>query len=71
MLARLKQMEVSEFSLGDVSIQPSGDAAVITYFLDVRGSFGGQPLEMKHASMMTVWQHQKRGWVQIAHSESH
>jgi len=71
MLARLKQMAVSELSLGDVRIQPSGDAAVITYFLDVRGSSGGQPLEMKHASMMTVWQHQKRGWMQIAHSESH
>src|SRR5437016_217949 len=49
MLARLKQMEISEFSLGDVSIQPSGDAAVITYFLDVRGSSGDQPLEMRHA----------------------
>ena len=69
MLERLKQMQVSEFSLGDVNVQPSGDATVITYFLDMRGSAGGQPMERKHAAMMTVWQHQKRGWVQIARSE--
>jgi len=70
MLERLKQMQVSEFSLGDLNVQPSGDTAVISYFLDLHGSAAGAPLEVKHAAMMTVWQRQKRGWVQIAHSEN-
>jgi hypothetical protein len=65
MLERLRQLAISDFSLGDVSVQPSGDATVISYSLDLRSSTGEQ-----HIAMMSVWQRQKRGWVQIAHSEA-
>ena len=67
-LARLKQLEISEFSLGEVEIHPAGDAAVITYNLDLRGTLAGQPVTLTQSHMMTVWQQQKRGWSAVAHS---
>src|SRR2546423_737168 len=70
MLQRLKQLELSELSLGEVIVQPNGNTIVVTYFLDLRGSSAGQAIALQHAAAMTVWQQQKRGWVAIAHSES-
>ena len=67
-LARLKQLEISEFSVGEVEVHPAGDATVITYNLDLRGTLAGQPIALTQSHMMTVWQQQKRGWSAVAHS---
>ena len=67
-LARLKQLEISDLSLGNVDVRPAGDAMIVTYSLDLRGSVAGQPVSLMQSHMMTVWQQQKRGWVAIAHS---
>jgi hypothetical protein len=67
-LARFHQFDISDLSFSDISIQPSGDTAVITYGLTLHGSLAGQPLALENARMMTVWQQQKRGWMAIAHS---
>jgi hypothetical protein len=67
-LARLKQLEISDLSLGNVDVRPAGDAMIVTYSLDLHGSIAGQPLSLTRSHMMTVWQQQKRGWVAIAHS---
>jgi len=67
-LARLMQLEISDLSLGNVDVRPAGDAIIVTYSLDLRGSQAGQPVSLTQSHMMTVWQQQKRGWVAIAHS---
>src|SRR5437868_8772462 len=67
-LARLKQLDISEFTLGEVAVHPEGDATVITYNLDLRGTLAGQPIALTGSHMMTVWQQQKRGWSAVAHS---
>jgi len=67
-MARLKQLEISEFSLGEIEVHPAGDATVITYNLDLRGTLAGQPISLTQSHMMTVWQQQKRGWSAVAHS---
>lgn len=67
-LARLKQLEISDLSLGEVDVRPAADSMIVTYSLDLRGSLAGQPISLSQARMMTVWQQQKKGWVAIAHS---
>ena len=67
-VARLKQLEIAELSLGNVDVHPAGDSMIVTYSLDLHGSLAGQPVALTQSHMMTVWQQQKRGWVAIAHS---
>ena len=67
-LARLKQLEIEDYALGDVDIRPNGSDLVITYTLTLKGTLAGTPLSLARANMMTVWQQQKSGWVAIAHS---
>lgn len=67
-LARLRQLEISDFTLAEVEVHPDGDSMVVTYSLDLHGSLAGQPVSLSQAHMMTVWQQQKKGWVAIAHS---
>ena len=43
---------------------------VVTYKMNLRGTYQGQPLELKDTHMMTVWQQVKGGWVAIAHADS-
>lgn len=69
-LAQIKQTDIDDFSIGDVSIQPSGDTTVITYTMTMRGRHNGQPFQFNGDHMMTVWQQQKRGWVEVAHAHS-
>lgn len=69
-LAQIKQDDIDEFSIGDVSVQPSGDTTVITYSMNLRGRHAGQPFQLTNARMMSVWQQQKHGWVQVAHAHS-
>ena len=66
----LKKLEVADYALGEVAIHPAGDAAIITYSIDLKGTFDGRPLELSHARMMSVWQQQKRGWAMVAHADS-
>lgn len=52
---------------------PSDEQAftvVITYTMDLKGTYEGQPLELSHVRMMSVWQQQKKGWTAIAHADS-
>jgi len=69
-LELLKKLDVADYALGDVTIHPSGDAAIVTYTIDLKGTYDGRPLELSHARMMSVWQQQKRGWAIVAHADS-
>jgi hypothetical protein len=67
-LAHLEQVRLDEFILGDLETELSTDTLVVTYAITLRGTFSGQPLPSYPVRMMTVWQKEKPGWVQIAHS---
>jgi ketosteroid isomerase-like protein len=70
-MERLKKLEISEFTLGEVEAHPGGgEIIILTYQMSLRGSYDGQPFTLQQSRMMTVWQRQKSGWVAIAHSES-
>jgi ketosteroid isomerase-like protein len=67
-LAHLQQLQLEEFTLGDLQTELNTDTLVVTYAISMRGTFGGQPLPQGPVRMMTVWQKQKAGWMAIAHS---
>lgn len=68
-LERLRQLQLSDYSLGDVSTQLQGNTLIVTYTITRRGSLAGQPLPDSPVRMMSVWQQLKRGWLLIAHSD--
>jgi hypothetical protein len=69
-IEHFKALDISDFSLGDVEVRPAGADMIVTYKMNLRGAYEGQPLELKDAHMMTVWQQVKGGWVALAHADS-
>ena len=69
-MEHFKALEISDFSLGDVEVRPAGADMVVTYKMNLRGTYQGQSLELKDTRMMTVWQQVKGGWVAVAHADS-
>ena len=69
-MEHFKALDISDYSLGEVEVHPAGADMVVTYKMNLRGTYEGQPLELKDARMMTVWQQVKGGWVAIAHADS-
>lgn len=67
-LEYLKQLKLENYSLGNFETELNGDAFVVTYTLILRGTSGGQALPEGAQRMLTVWQQQKAGWVEIAES---
>jgi len=68
MQEHLQQLQLDDYSLGDMQTELSGTTFVVTYTITMRGTFAGQPLPTAPIRMMSVWQEQKRNWVMIAHS---
>jgi hypothetical protein len=69
-LAQYRQWQLKEYSLGDVKTELNGSTIVVTYTITLNGSAGGAALPAGPQHMMSVWQQQKSGWVEIAHSAS-
>lgn len=67
-LAQLQQLQLDDYTLGDVQTEMNSDTFVVSYILTMRGTLAGQPLPSEAVRMMTVWQKQKAGWMAIAHS---
>jgi hypothetical protein len=67
-LAEIEKMRVTDFSMGDVTTEMSGDAFVVTYTITLRGSAGSNAFPNQPQRRMTVWQKQKASWVAIAHT---
>jgi Domain of unknown function (DUF4440) len=67
-LTHLQQLQLDDFTLGDLQTELNTDTLVVTYAITLRGTFGGKPLPADPMRMMTVWQKQKAGWMAIAHS---
>jgi hypothetical protein len=75
-LDQYRQLQLKDFSLGDLKTELNGTTIVVTYTITLNGSVNGnsgaaqQPLPSTPQHMMTVWQKKTSGWVQIAHSVS-
>ncbi len=67
-LAHLQQLQLDEYSLGNLQTEMHSETFVVTYEITMRGKFAGQPLPSGPVRMMTVWQKQSAGWMAIAHS---
>jgi hypothetical protein len=71
-LDQYRQWQLKEYSLGDLKTELNGTTIVVTYTITLNGSAGAsagaQPLPSTPQRMMSVWQQQKSGWIEIAHS---
>ena len=67
MMAHIKKMDISDFQIGEVQTQPSGEHLVVTYTLAVNGTIDGKPLP-RTLRFMSVWQMVKSGWILVAQS---
>jgi len=68
-LEYLKTLQLTDYSIADVSSQPAGGDIVVTYTITLHGSQSGQPLSGNPITVMTVWQQVKKGHIAISHSE--
>ena len=73
-LEQYRQWQLKDCALGDLKTELNGTTFVVTYIITLNGSVNGtggsQPLPSAPQHMMSVWQQQKSGWVEIAHSVS-
>ena len=67
-IAHLQQLQLEDYTLGDIQTELNSDTFVVSYTVAMRGTMAGQPLPSEPVRMMTVWQKQKAGWMAIAHS---
>ena len=62
-----KSASISDFSLGEVTVQPAGADMVVTYVLRLTGP-PGKPQRPAAVRVISVWQGVKSGWVLTATS---
>ena len=64
-----KQLQVRDYSLGELQSQLNGNTYTVTYILHVRGVMNGKPGPASPLRAMSVWQRQVREqWLMIAHA---
>jgi len=68
-LAQFKQLDLTDYSIGDFVTEPNGNDMVVTYTMTMRGSFAGHALPATPVRMRTVWQQVKHGWIAIAYAQ--
>ena len=69
-LGQYRGWQLKDFAIGDLKTEMNGSTIVVTYTITLNGTAGSQPLPSAPQHMLTVWQQQKSGWIQIAHSVS-
>ena len=69
-MALFKQLELQDYSLGELKATPNGADMMVTYTMVMRGTYKGQPLPPTPFRMMTVWQQVKGGWIAVAHADA-
>jgi ketosteroid isomerase-like protein len=67
-LDQMKQLELKDYSIGDLQVEMSGDTFVVSYTITLSGTRSGQPLSAAPTHQMSVWQRHKSGWILIAHT---
>jgi len=66
---RLQHTQILEYSIGELTTEMNGDTFVVSYTITLHGSEQGQGFPDQAQPCMTVWHHQKSGWMAIAHTE--
>jgi hypothetical protein len=69
-MALFKQLDLQDYSLGELQATPNGADMMVTYTIVMRGTYKGQPLPPNPFRMMTVWQQVKGGWIAVAHADA-
>jgi len=61
-----KSIQIRDYSLGEVAVQPNGADMVVAYEIRASGEMSGQPIPDAGVRVVSVWQQLKKGWVMIA-----
>jgi len=56
-------MQIKDFSLAEVTVQPAGANMVVTYILHAGGSQGAPAAFGAGLRVVSVWQQVKHGWI--------
>jgi hypothetical protein len=67
-LASWKSSAISEFSLGEVTVDPAGTDMVVSYILNISGNVSGSVAPKQTLRVVSVWQTVKKGWILTATS---
>ena len=65
--AHLKEVQLEDYSLGDVDVKSNGADMMVAYVISLKGTFRGQPLPARER-MLTVWQQVGKGYLIVAHT---
>ena len=65
-LERWKTSNVTEVSLGDLSVQPEGADMVVTYEVNLAPDLSSAPRTVGSMRVISVWQEVKSRWIQTA-----
>lgn len=60
-----KDLQITDFSLGETAVNPNGPDMVITYDLHLKGSVSAPATAIR---VVSVWQQLKNGWILILES---
>ena len=69
-LDQYRSWQLKDYAIGDLKTEMNGSTIVVTYTITLNGTAGSQPLPSAPLHMMSVWQEQQSGWIEIAHSAS-
>jgi hypothetical protein len=67
---RIKELELQDYSIGEMRVELHGGTIVVTYQITMNGKQAGQALPATPLRKMSVWQQQQSGWILIAQSSS-
>jgi hypothetical protein len=64
----VRQLNLTDYSLGEVQTMSNGPDLIVTYTITVHGTFNGQPVHDKPQRMMSIWQQVGKGVVMTVHA---
>jgi hypothetical protein len=68
-LEHFKELQLRDYSIGELQSQLNGNTYTVTYILNIRGAINGKSVPTAPLRAMSVWQRQVREqWVMLAHS---
>ena len=67
-MEQVRQLNLTDYSLGDIQTQTNGPDLIVTYTITMHGTFNGQPIPDSPQRMMSVWQQVGKGTVITAHT---
>jgi hypothetical protein len=67
-MEHVKQLNLADYSMGDVQTETSGADIIVTYTMTIHGTVDGKPVPETPMRMMTIWQQAKRGMIMAAHT---